>query len=108
VVDLLESRGFTIVARNLRIGRGEIDIVARLGDLVCIVEVKARRSLHRGHPHEAITESKKTQLRRLGRLYAAREPDRRYRLDVAAVTWTPDGRPRVRYFENAFTLEDPA
>lgn len=104
---LLVDRGYTIVEKNLRIGRGEIDIVARRGDLVCLVEVKARRSLARGRPHEAITEAKRRQLRRLGRLYAARDPGRRYRFDVATVTWERGGEPVVTYYENAFTLADP-
>ena len=103
---LLCGRGFTILERNLRIGRGEIDIVARRDDLVCLVEVKARRSLARGRPHEAVTARKRDQLRRLGRLYAARDPSRRYRFDVASVTWDREGEPVVRYFENAFTLEE--
>ncbi len=103
---LLERRGFTILGRNVRVGRGEIDIVAGRGNLVCLVEVKARRSLARGRPHEAITARKRDQLRRLGRLYAARDPSKRYRFDVAAVTWDRSGEPAIRYYENAFTLGD--
>jgi putative endonuclease len=108
VARLLESRGFTILERNLRIGRGEIDIVAARGDQVCLVEVKARRSLARGRPDEAVTPRKREQLRRLGRLYAAGDTSRRYRFDVASVTWDARGEPVVRYYENAFTLADPA
>jgi len=37
----LARRGYLIVGRNVRLGRGEIDIVARKGDLVAFVEVKA-------------------------------------------------------------------
>ena len=107
MAELLVRRGYTILERNLRIGRGEIDIVAGRGDLVCLVEVKARRSLARGQPHEAVTAGKRDQLRRLGRLYAARDPSRRYRFDVASVTWDRGGGPVVRYYENAFTLADP-
>ena len=79
---------------------------ATSGYLVCLVEVKARRSLARGRPHEAVTARKRAQLRRLGRLYAANDPSRRYRFDVASVTWDPGGEPVVRYYENAFTLGD--
>jgi Holliday junction resolvase-like predicted endonuclease len=41
----LRLKGYRIVARNFRTKAGEIDIVARRGDLVAIVEVKARRDL---------------------------------------------------------------
>ena len=38
----LRFKGYRIVARNFRVKSGEIDIIARKGDLVAIVEVKAR------------------------------------------------------------------
>ncbi|MHB2267231.1 YraN family protein [Aliihoeflea sp. PC F10.4] len=41
----LRLKGYRILARNFRTKSGEIDIVARRGDLVVIVEVKARGSL---------------------------------------------------------------
>ena len=39
----LESRGYSIVERNLRVGGGELDIVARRGSVSVAVEVKWRR-----------------------------------------------------------------
>jgi putative endonuclease len=106
VAEHLERMGFTIMHRNLRLGRGEIDIVASQGDLVVLVEVKSRLSTRRGRPEEAVTGAKRRQLRRLGILLAARDPHKRYRFDVASVTWKGDGNPEVRYFENAFTLTE--
>ena len=41
----LEREGWTILARRLRTGAGEIDVVAAKPDLLAIVEVKARPSL---------------------------------------------------------------
>ncbi|RFC69329.1 MULTISPECIES: YraN family protein [Mesorhizobium] len=41
----LMAKGFRIVARRYRTKLGEIDLIARRGDLVLIVEVKARKSL---------------------------------------------------------------
>ena len=40
----LRVKGYRIVARNFRTKLGEIDIVARKGDLIAFVEVKARPS----------------------------------------------------------------
>lgn len=40
---VLERDGFEILARRRRTAAGEIDLVARRGDLTVIVEVKARR-----------------------------------------------------------------
>ncbi|MBP0615825.1 YraN family protein [Jiella mangrovi] len=41
----LRLKGYRIVARQYRTRLGEIDIIARRGDLVAIVEVKARPTL---------------------------------------------------------------
>lgn len=41
----LMAKGYRIVARNYRTKLGEIDLVARRGDLIAIVEVKARPTL---------------------------------------------------------------
>lgn len=41
----LMLKGYQIVARNFRCKSGEIDIIARRGDLIAIVEVKARPTL---------------------------------------------------------------
>ena len=41
----LMAKGYRIVARRYRTRLGEIDLIARRGDLVAIVEVKARPNL---------------------------------------------------------------
>lgn len=41
----LRLKGYRILERNYRTKLGEIDIIARKGDLVAIVEVKARASV---------------------------------------------------------------
>ncbi len=41
----LRLKGYRIVARRYRTRLGEIDLIARRGDLVLIVEVKARSTL---------------------------------------------------------------
>jgi len=46
---VLLLKGFRIVARRYRTRLGEIDLIARRGNLVLIVEVKARSSLEAAH-----------------------------------------------------------
>jgi putative endonuclease len=50
--------GWRIVARNVRHGRGEIDIIATRGRVVAVCEVKARRNNDFGGPGDAMTPSK--------------------------------------------------
>ena len=46
----LEAKGFSILHRNWRHGRDEIDIVARDGDFLVVVEVKTRNTARWGDP----------------------------------------------------------
>ena len=50
----LKANGWTIVDRNVRLGCGEIDIVARRQDVTAFVEVKSRSSDRFGTPAEAV------------------------------------------------------
>ena len=82
-------RGYRIAARNLRIGGGEIDLVARRGRTLVIAEVKTRQSLAAGEGCEAVDRRKQEQLVRLGGLLLAleRQPVR-LRYDVVSLYWT--------------------
>ncbi|NJM41045.1 MAG: YraN family protein, partial [Anaerolineae bacterium] len=48
----LEAQGYTILHRNWRHGHGELDIVARKGELVVFIEVRTRTSDAFGAPEE--------------------------------------------------------
>ena len=60
---LLEARGYRIVGRNVRLPGGEIDIIARDGDTVVFVEVKARASAAYGNAAGAVDARKRATLR---------------------------------------------
>ena len=61
----LVAAGMTVLDRNWRCPIGEIDIVARDGDVLVVCEVKTRRGDGFGHPLEAVTARKAARLRRL-------------------------------------------
>lgn len=58
----LERRGWTILARNYRFGRREVDLVVRRGGLVAFVEVKTRAGPGFGAPQDAITRLKRREV----------------------------------------------
>jgi putative endonuclease len=62
----LRDVGFDVLARNWRCRAGEVDIVARDGDVLVICEVKTRRGTGFGAPLEAVTPTKAARLARLG------------------------------------------
>lgn len=59
----LRSIGYTILERNYRFGRGEIDIVARDGPTLVFCEVKLRKTDEFGLPEAAVTARKQRQIR---------------------------------------------
>lgn len=63
--DLYRELGFVIVERNYRCSEGEIDVIARRGDLLVFCEVKTRTSDWWGVPSEAVSWSKQMRIRRL-------------------------------------------
>ncbi len=107
----LESRGFRILARNLRSRLGELDLVARDGATLVFVEVKARRGRPGDPPQVGVDARKRSRLARLALDYLAREwlQDLACRFDVVAVTFdTGDaegGPPRVEHFPGAFAAD---
>jgi putative endonuclease len=90
----LVEDGFVVLERNWRCDAGEIDIVARDGDVLVVCEVKTRSSLSHGSPFEAVTERKLHRLERLG-LRWMRERGVRpgsMRVDVVSVLRPASGR----------------
>lgn len=102
-VEYLKKKGYRIIARNFRFGRGEIDIVAEDGGVLVFVEVKARRSDIYGEPEDAVTPGKRKQIRRVaeGYMFEHDIDDRECRCDVIAVEFVK-GQLEIRHIEDAF------
>jgi putative endonuclease len=83
----LERRGYTIVERNWRCEAGEIDLVAREGEVWAFVEVKLRGGKGYGLPEEAITRRKRDRLLNAALMYLAERDliDPIWRIDVVAI-----------------------
>ncbi len=101
----LLRRGYAILARRFRTRMGELDIVARDGDVLVFVEVKARASRRFGSPAEAVTAAKRRKLVLMATDYVAvRRLERApCRFDVVAVE--VGERPVVTVYPSAFTAD---
>jgi putative endonuclease len=101
-VQELERLGYEILARRWRCRRGEIDIIARDGETLVFVEVKARDGSAFGDGAEAVTGLKRARLVQLAIEYLARHRllDRPCRFDVVAIE--AGGRPAIHLYQNAF------
>jgi putative endonuclease len=105
----LERRGWHLLDRNVRIGRGELDLVARRGAVLAFVEVKARRTKTAGAPEDAVTPHKRRQIARLAALWLAARPwalrgvsDVRFDIVAVDATAVPAA---VRHLAAAFTTD---
>ncbi|HTO97450.1 MAG TPA: YraN family protein [Myxococcales bacterium] len=102
-VKLLREGGYTIVGRNHRCPRGEIDVIAEKGDLLVFVEVRTRATSAFGGPEETVNARKQRRVIAAARDFLARRrgPPRAARFDVIAVVDGPRG-PSLTHFPNAF------
>ncbi len=103
----LEQRGYRVLARNVRTGRGEIDLVARqVGGGVVFVEVKTRTNAHFGLPEEAVDAHKLEHVFRAAEAYLqehAELAEQEWRIDVIAIQGKPGEKAEdvhIEHFEN--------
>jgi len=104
----LRRRGYRIVARNVRAGGVEIDLIARRGSLIVFVEVKTRRSRSLGLPEQAVDARKRARLVRGAAAWLHDHPGaaRRARFDVIVCEPDPKAGWRLRHLEGAFDASD--
>lgn len=98
-IRFLGSRGWLVLAHRWRVGRIEIDIIARRGVVVAFIEVKARRSDSFGHPFEAVTGAKRREIVRAARAWIDRngQPSDIYRFDCIGIL-----QGQLEHLEDAF------
>ena len=96
----LESQGFTIVARNFLRRVGELDVVARAGDLLVVAEVRTRASERFGGAAASVGRGKQRRIAATTALLLQHHPELRrcrVRFDVIVVR---DGA--IEWLKHAF------
>lgn len=106
VARFLVEHGFRVLGRNVRLGALEIDIVAREGSVVALVEVRTRSPGSLTSGLSSVGPTKLLRLRRAGERLWNREfrydpTCTRLRFDLAAVTVTNE-RAEIEYVRAAF------
>ena len=101
-VDFLLKKGYTIVARNYRFDKAEVDIIAKKGDTLAIIEVKTRSTSDFGNPQDFV---KPKQIQRLVKAVdeyvTVNELDVEVRFDIIAIVKEKQGF-SIEHLENAF------
>lgn len=101
---MLRDAGVTILDRNWRCPRGELDIVASDQSTLIFCEVKTRASALFGDPAEAVDPTKASRLRLLGAMWLIAHPGGRWadiRFDVVSVLKAPGTPAKVRHIRGA-------
>ena len=105
--EYLQNAGYRIVQRNFRCRLGEIDLIARKGEILAFVEVKLRKDSSHGEAREFVTADKQRKIRLAASWYLAGNAAAQQlqpRFDVVEV-YAPlgaDGPVTLNYLENAF------
>ena len=98
----LKAKGYTIVDRNVRVARGELDIIAEHNGVLVIVEVKSGKRSDAYLPRERVDRAKQQQLVKLTEAYRKqrRVLAQGVRIDVVEVVFD-NGNPKIEHFEAA-------
>lgn len=102
----LTESGYTIVATNYTTRFAEIDIIAATQDCLVFVEVKARTSLKKGLPKEAVHAAKQHKIMQAAQQFLKTQPPfawRHIRFDVMEIFFEP-ARTRINHIPHAFHI----
>ncbi len=98
----LKGKGYTIVERNYRWGKAEVDIIARQGGTLVFVEVKMRSGTAFGNPEEFVDAAKENRLMEAAEHYLAENDlECALRFDIVGILLL-HGKRYFTHFEDAF------
>jgi putative endonuclease len=106
VADWVVAQGMTLLERNKRVGKLEIDLIARDDDVIAVIEVRTRGAGSWQHPFASVDAAKQRRLRRAATILWSRRFSKlpgvtRIRFDVAAVDLSGE-QPSIEYVRAAF------
>lgn len=98
----LIKKGYAIVKRNFSNRFGEIDIIAKDGETLVFVEVKAKTGNRFGTPEEMVSKWKLNQIRKMAEIYMEGK-NLPCRIDVIAILLDPASELlRLTHYQNVY------
>ena len=96
----LKKSGWTILETNWRNPFGEVDIIAKKGEVIAFIEVKTRLSDSFGAPSEAVQKTRKLKyIRGANYYFSNKNIDCTVRFDIIEIY-----KGELNHIENAFTV----
>ena len=101
-VQYLVDKGYEILERNWHNVHKEVDIIAKDGRFLVIVEVKTRQTDEYGNPDIAVTRKKQRMLIAAANSYIFQKHlEIETRFDIISIVFR-DGEPVIEHIEDAF------
>ena len=99
----IAQMGYTILERNWRIGKAEIDIIAKDEAVIVFIEVKARSYTYFGSPEESVSTYKENLIiDAAGRYMEQTGHDWEIRFDIISIIFDEKELPVIHHFKDAF------
>lgn len=103
-IGFLRKNGYRIIEKNYKTVFGEIDIIAKDGDVIVFIEVKTRADRSFGHPFEAVHPRKREKIRKVALCFLKKmrkEPPARF--DVLSIT-SENSKMKIEHIVDAFEV----
>ncbi len=99
----LQTLGYIILDRNWRFSKAEIDIIAKDGNILIFVEVKAKSYIYFGAPEDSISAYKENLIFDAATQYMnAIGHDWEIRFDIVSIVFDKGKNPTIVHFKDAF------
>jgi len=103
-VNFLKKKGYKIIERNFRTSFGEIDIIAKDGEIIVFTEVKTRTDETFGHPFEAVHRKKREKMRNVALCFLKmKKRELPSRFDVLSIS-IDNGEKNIEHIIDAFEV----
>ena len=100
--DFLLKNGYTICERNWRYKKAEVDIIAKKGNTLAVVEVKTRSSTYFGNPQDFVNPKKiKLLVEAIDHYVVSNDLDVEVRFDIVALVKQKEDF-KIEHLEDAF------
>ena len=101
-VDYLLKNDYSIIERNFRFDKAEVDIIAQKGNILAIIEVKTRSTIDFGNPQDFVKPGQiKRLVKAVDEYVTVNDLDVEVRFDIIAIVATKDTS-QIEHIKNAF------
>lgn len=101
-VDFLWNKGYKIIERNYRFEKAEVDIIAKKGEILAVIEVKTRSSSDFGNPQDFVKPKQiKNLVKAVDEYVNLNNLDVEVRFDIVAIVKENNGY-NIEHLEDAF------